>query len=78
MSPGSAKTTSSIVKYLSTLRIAKPTLLVIVWPLAIVKTKSFFSRFTPIFSSVRDGIHVYSLPVSTKARGTVIACLRPV
>ena len=40
---------------------------------AIVNIKSFFSRRTPIFSSVLDGIQVYSLPVSTSTRATETA-----
>jgi len=68
-SPFSANTTSSVVKYSPILMMANPTLLVICWPLAITKGRSFFSRATPIRSSVASGIHVYSLPVSTKIFG---------
>lgn len=67
MSPGSAKTTSSMVNSFPTRTIANPTLLVTIFPLAIAKRRSFFSRLTPIVSSFADGIQVYSLPVSTRA-----------
>ncbi len=66
MSPGSANTTSSIVNSLPTRRKANPTLRVITSPFAIAKRRSFFSLTTPICSSLALGIHVYSLPVSTR------------
>src|SRR6185295_4287727 len=65
MSPFSANTTSSTVKCLSSLIIAKPMLRVTRCPFAITTSTSFFSRATPIFSSVAAGTQVYSLPVST-------------
>ena len=34
---------------------------------AITNSMSFFSRLTPIFSSVAGGTQVYSLPVSTNS-----------
>ena len=52
-SPGSAKTTSSIVKEFSTRRIANPTLRVMSCPLAMINRISFFSLATPIFSNFR-------------------------
>ena len=76
MSPFSAKTTSSTVKELATLTIAKPTLRVICWPFAITKAKSFFSRWIPSFSKVVPATQVYSLPVSTKSLGIVVPLSR--
>ncbi len=53
MSPFSAKTTSSTVKALSTLTMAKPTLRVINWPLAMTKAKELLARrgYDPVYGA---------------------------